>query len=227
MFFNKSKNKNIKTKKNIFSHKLKINNNHILHKLKLLNHFNYNFFIKINKLFSIKKNFIFKRRKTVKIIKELINQKIKVLLFYTDINNILRHLEFGLQPIKYIKLDSSQEYIVWTYLENQDYLEFELDNSTRHYFWNWIIEQKVNPNQIAVIALDIQILFEKTKNNWIFNNSTRRIQIYENINPQCFKWILIRNNEYIKRICNYIKNNNLNIQIFHGEKGNIIDITKK
>lgn len=215
MIFFKFKNKNIKEKK----HKL-------LQKKILLpmNNLKNNLFKNKNINKKIKNIFNFKRRKTKKIIKELNQQQIKTLLFYTDINNIIRQLEFGLQPIKNIKLSKKNEYIVWTYLEKNDYLEFELDNSTRYYFWNWIMEQKVDLIKIAIIAIDIQNLFNLTKKDWKYDNINRRIKIFEDVNPKSFNWILIKNNKYLNIIKTYIKNNNLKIKIFQGEKGTITNI---
>ncbi|AHF58222.1 hypothetical protein [Spiroplasma eriocheiris] len=175
----------------------------------------------------IKTGFSFKRRKTHKIIKNLNAQKIRTLLFYTDVSNVLRQLEFGIQPIKNIHLVKDSEYIVWTYLEKPDHIEFELDNSTRHYFWSWIAEQKVDPNQIAVIAIDIKKLFENTKTDWYYEETTRRVHLFEDVKPECIKWILMKNNEYLNRIQNYVKSTNLKIKVFQGEKGNIEEVANK
>ena len=172
----------------------------------------------------IKTGFSFKRRKTHKIIKELNRQRIKSLLFYTDISNVLRQLEFGLQPVKNIHLAKESEYIVWTYLEKPDHLEFELDNSTRHYFWSWIAEQKVDPSQIAVIAIDIQNLFHLTKKDWEYDDVTRRVKVFEDVKPGAIRWVLMKNNQYLSRIQMYVKSNNLKLKIFQGEKGNISNV---
>jgi hypothetical protein len=172
----------------------------------------------------IKTGFSFKRRKTRKIIKELNRQRIKSLLFYTDISNVLRQLEFGLQPVKNIHLAKESEYIVWTYLEKLDHLEFELDNSTRHYFWSWIAEQKVDPSQIAVIAIDIQDLFNLTKKDWEYDDVTRRVKVFEDVKSASIRWVLMKNNKYLNRIQMYVKNNNLKLKIFQGEKGNISNV---
>ncbi|AGM25452.1 hypothetical protein [Spiroplasma chrysopicola] len=176
----------------------------------------------------VKTGFSFRRRKTQKIIKEINSQKVKVLLFYTDVKNILRQLEFGLQPVNNIHLGKNDEYTVWTYLEKKDHLEFELDNSTRHFFWEWIAEQKVDPNQIAIVALDIKKLYEHTKADWEYDEVTRRIKIFENIKPEVISWILVKNPEYVKRIEQYLMSqNNLKIKLFKGEKGNIENLTVK
>ncbi|WHQ37597.1 acetyltransferase [Spiroplasma sp. SV19] len=172
----------------------------------------------------IKAGFGFKRRKTYKIIKELNRQRIKSLLFYTDTSNVLRQLEFGLQPVQNIHLAKESEYIVWTYLEKPDHLEFELDNSTRHYFWSWVAEQKVDPTQIAVIAIDIKKLFTLTKKDWEYDDVTRRIKIFEDVHPEAIRWILMKNNQYLNRIQTYVKSNHLSLKVFQGEKGNISDL---
>ena len=172
----------------------------------------------------IKTGFSFKRRKTHKIIKELNHQRIKSLLFYTDTSNVLRQLEFGLQPVQNIHLAKESEYVVWTYLEKPDHLEFELDNSTRHYFWSWVAEQKVDPSQIAVIAIDIKKLFLLTKKDWEYDDVTRRIKIFEDVKPEAIRWILMKNNQYLNRIQTYVKSNRLSIKVFQGEKGNISDL---
>lgn len=84
----------------------------------------------------------FRRRSTIQIIKYLENKNIFNLFFYTDVSNITLILEQGIKPSSQIKLLPKQEYIVWTYLEHATYLELELGNSTRHFFWKWCAEQK-------------------------------------------------------------------------------------
>ncbi|WP_338954883.1 acetyltransferase [Spiroplasma endosymbiont of Polydrusus cervinus] len=222
MLFNKLKEQDDQTKDN----KKEKKRNNLLQKLSSDN-LETSLFEDDNDNIKIKTGFSFKRHKTHKIIKEFNRQRVKLLLFYTDISNVLRQLEFGLQPIKNIQLAKESEYIVWTYLEKPDHLEFELDNSTRHYFWSWVAEQKVDPTQIAVIAIDIKSLFDLTKKDWEYDDVTRRVKVFEDVKPAAIRWILIKNNQYLNRIQTYVKSNHLKLKIFQGEKGNISSVLRE
>lgn len=172
----------------------------------------------------IKLGFGFRRHKTRSIIKNLKKNNIKSLLFYTDVENLMRQLEYGISPVNMIKLQKAEEYTVWTYLEKPDHIELELDSSGRHYFWKWINDQMLDPNNIAVVCLDIMPLFETTKKDWTYDESLKRISVYENIKPSNFKWILIKDNGKLERIKQYVETNKLKVKVFYGEKGNIEDL---
>ena len=163
-----------------------------------------------------------KRRETIKIIRNLNNKKISSLFFYTNESNIMRILEYGIQPINDINLKYNDKYIVWTYLEKGDHVELELSNSTRHYFWQWINQNNIDPNSIAIISIKIQKLFEKTKEDWIYNDKDKRIIIKENIPPECIEWILLKNFNYYERVKKYVDIYNLEIKIFSSKDSGLL-----
>ena len=163
----------------------------------------------------------FRRRSTIQIIKHLENKNIFNLFFYTDISNITLILEQGIKPSSQIKLLPKQEYIVWTYLEHATYLELELGNSTRHFFWKWCAEQNVDVNKIAIISVDIHKLFQNTVKDWGLNVDTNRVQIYETIPVEAIDWILVKDRKMFRLAKLYIDNQRLKLKLFQGNNGNI------
>lgn len=163
----------------------------------------------------------FRRRSTIQIIKYLENKNIFNLFFYTDVSNITLILEQGIKPSSQIKLLPKQEYIVWTYLEHATYLELELGNSTRHFFWKWCAEQNVDVNKIAIISVDIHKLFQNTIKDWGLNVDTNRVQIYETIPVEAIDWILVKDRKMFRLAKLYIDNQRLKLKLFQGNNGNI------
>ncbi|WP_174480323.1 acetyltransferase [Spiroplasma endosymbiont of Danaus chrysippus] len=163
----------------------------------------------------------FKRRSTIQIIKHLENKNIFNLFFYTDVSNITLILEQGIKPSSQIKLLPKQEYIVWTYLEHATYLELELGNSTRHFFWKWCAEQNVDVNKIAIISVDIHKLFQSTTKDWGLNVDTNRVQIYEIIPVEAIDWILVKDRKMFRLAKLYIDNQRLKLKLFQGNNRNI------
>ncbi|WP_381414933.1 acetyltransferase [Spiroplasma endosymbiont of Anurida maritima] len=168
---------------------------------------------------SIKVNFSFKKRKSQKILKNLYMQGVHKMLFYTDVANVMHQLEFGIQPISKITLDKGDEYRVWTYLEKNDSLEFELENSNRQNFWKWVTKNKVDPLKIAIISLDIKKVYDSLSQDLEFDETQRRVKVFETVSPKAFDWILIKNNIEVSRIKQYIRANKLKIKLYEGEKG--------
>ncbi|MBP1524997.1 MAG: acetyltransferase [Spiroplasma ixodetis] len=163
----------------------------------------------------------FRRRSTIQIIKHLENKNIFNLFFYTDVSNITLILEQGIKPSSQIKLLPKQEYIVWTYLEHATYLELELGNSTRHFFWKWCAEQNVDVNKIVIISVDIHKLFQSTTKDWGLNVDTNRVQIYETIPVEAIDWILVKDRKMFRLAKLYIDNQRLKLKLFQGNNGNI------
>ncbi|WP_342218679.1 acetyltransferase [Spiroplasma endosymbiont of Amphimallon solstitiale] len=163
----------------------------------------------------------FRRRSTIQIIKHLENKNIFNLFFYTDVSNITLILEQGIKPSSQIKLLPKQEYIVWTYLEHATYLELELGNSTRHFFWKWCAEQNVDVNKIAIISVDIHKLFQSTIKDWGLNVDTNRVQIYETIPVEAIDWILVKDRKMFRLAKLYIDNQRLKLKLFQENNGNI------
>ncbi|BET38825.1 acetyltransferase [Spiroplasma ixodetis] len=163
----------------------------------------------------------FRRRSTIQIIKHLENKNIFNLFFYTDVSNITLILEQGIKPSSQIKLLPKQEYIVWTHLEHTTYLELELGNSTRHFFWKWCAEQNVDVNKITIISVDIHKLFQNTVKDWGLNVDTNRVQIYETIPVEAIDWILVKDRKMFRLAKLYIDNQRLKLKLFQGNNGNI------
>jgi len=163
----------------------------------------------------------FRRRSTMQIIKHLESKNVFNLFFYTDVSNITLILEQGIRPSSQIKLLPKQEYIVWTYLEHATYLELELGNSTRHFFWKWCAEQNVNVNKIAVISIDIHKLFQNTEKDWGLNIDTNRVQIYETVAIEAIDWILLKDRKMFRLAKLYIDSKRLKLKLFQGNNDNI------
>ncbi len=166
--------------------------------------------------------FNFRRRNTIQIIKYLENKNIFNGFFYTDVHNITLLLEQGIKPTSEIKLLPKQQYVVWTYLEHATYLELELGNTTRHYFWKWCSEQNVQLNNIAIISINLNKLFETTYDEWGLNLETNRIQIYERIPIEAIDWILVKDRRIFRLARTHITGKNLKVKIFQGNDGEII-----
>lgn len=164
----------------------------------------------------------FRRRNTLQIVKYLESQNIFNAFFYTDVHNLSLILEQGIRPTGQIKLQPKEEYTVWTYLEHATYLELELANSTRHYFWKWCADQKVDLNNIAIISIDINKLFQITKQDWELNLETNRIQIYERIPISAIDWILVKNQKLFRLTKLHAEKQNLKLKVFQGNDGQII-----
>lgn len=164
----------------------------------------------------------FRRRNTMQIIKYLESKNIFNCFFYTDVHNIPLILEQGIKPTGQIKLLPKEEYTVWTYLEHATYLELELGNSTRHYFWKWCADLKVDLNNIAIISIDINRLFQTTKQDWELKLEVNRIQIFEKISNSAIDWILVKNQKMFRLAKLHAEKQNLKLKVFQGNEGQIL-----
>lgn len=164
----------------------------------------------------------FRRRNTLQIIKYLESKNIFNCFFYTDVHNLPLILEQGIKPTGQIKLAPKAEYTVWTYLEHATYLELELGNSTRHYFWKWCAEQNVDLSNLAIISVDVSKLFQSTKQDWELNLETNRIQVYEKISNSAIDWILVKNKKMFNLVQIHAEKQNLKLKVFQGNQGQII-----
>lgn len=160
----------------------------------------------------------FRRRNTLQIIKYLEGKEIFNCFFYTDVTNISLILEQGIRPTSLVKLLTKQEYTVWTYLEHATYLELELGNSTRHYFWKWCTDNKVDLNKIAIVSVDINKLFQVTSKDWGLNLETNRIQVYEIIPVAAIDWILLKDKKMFRLANMYVEKQNLKLKIYQGNQ---------
>ncbi|ALD66082.1 hypothetical protein [Spiroplasma cantharicola] len=158
------------------------------------------------------------QKKVLNIVK---NKKINNLYFYTDVNNILLILERGIRLLKDQKLKKDEEYIVWTYLENENSIGLEFDSSTRAHFWKWASESKVDIEKISVIGVDPHKLAKLTKNDWALDEVKNIVYIYETIPLEVIDFILIKDKANLKRIQTYVEANDIDIDVFFGETGNI------
>ncbi|AHI52548.1 hypothetical protein [Spiroplasma culicicola] len=158
------------------------------------------------------------QKKVFQIIKTKKNEN---LYFYTDVNNILLILENGIRLVKEQKLRSDQEYIVWTYLENNNSIGLEFDSSTRAHFWKWASEAKVDVEKISVVGIDPHKLAKLTKKDWALDNVGNIVYVYETIPVEAIDFIMIKDKSNLKRIQTYVEANDINIDVFFGETGNI------
>lgn len=160
------------------------------------------------------------------VLKILGSKKIKDLYFYTDVSNVLLILENGIRLVKDQKLKKNEEYTVWTYLENENSIGLEMDNSVRAHFWKWVGDAQVNVDNISVIGIDPQALAKLTKKDWAFDPSSNLIYIYETIPPEALTFIMIKDKTNLKRIETYVEANDIDVDVYFGETGNIKDVRK-
>ncbi|QGS51628.1 hypothetical protein [Spiroplasma tabanidicola] len=168
----------------------------------------------------LKKMFVGKaeQKKVLQIIKTKKNQN---LYFYTDVNNILLILENGIRLVKDQKLNKGEEYVVWTYLENNNSIGLEFDSSTRAHFWKWASEAKVDVEKISVIGINPVNLAKICKKDWALDNAGNIVYVYETIPVDAIDFIMIKDKANLKRIETYVNANDINIDVFYGETGNI------
>ncbi|WP_339034459.1 acetyltransferase [Spiroplasma endosymbiont of Cantharis rufa] len=165
---------------------------------------------------------LFKGKEQQKKVLNIIKTKnINNLYFYTDVNNILLILERGIRLLKDQNLKKNEEYIVWTYLENENSIGLEFDSSTRAHFWKWASESKVDIEKISVIGIDPHNLAKLTKNDWAFDEAKNIVYIYETLPLEAIEFILIKDKANLKRIQTYVEANDIDIDVFFGETGNI------
>ncbi|WP_338985356.1 hypothetical protein [Spiroplasma endosymbiont of Diplazon laetatorius] len=168
----------------------------------------------LKKLFSGKEG----QKKVLSIVK---SKKINNLYFYTDVNNILLILEHGIRLIKDQKLRKDEEYVVWTYLENENSVGLEFDSSTRAHFWKWASESKVDIEKITVIGIDPNVLAKHSKNDWAMDEVKNIVYVYETIPLEAIDFIMIKDKANLKRIQTYVEANDIDIDVFYGETGNV------
>ncbi|QBQ07399.1 acetyltransferase [Spiroplasma gladiatoris] len=143
------------------------------------------------------------------------------LYFYTDVNNILLILENGIRLLKDQKLNKTEEYIVWTYLENNNSIGLEFDSSTRAHFWKWASEAKVDVEKISVIGINAEKLARHCKKDWGLDTVGNLVYIYETIPVEAIDFIMIKDKANLKRIETFVEANDIDIDVFYGETGNI------
>lgn len=158
------------------------------------------------------------QKKIMAIIK---NKSVKNLLFYTDVDNVLLILDQGIKLIKEQKLDAGQEYIVWTYLENENSIGFEFDTSTRAHFWKWASDAKLDIEKIAIIGIDPKKLSDLCRKDWALDSVSNIVYVYENIPVEAIDYILIKDKHNLARIKTIIDANDMQIDVFFGEQGNL------
>ncbi len=168
-----------------------------------------------------KKSF-FRRSGEKQVLKIIKTKQISSFLFYTDVDNILFTLEYGIVPVEQKKQLIKKEYSVWTYLEKENSIGLEFDNSTRVNFWEWAKQAEVNVDQIAVIGIDPIKLSKYTTYDWTYDANSKITYINEAISLEAIEWILIKDKVNYERIKTFIEANDLEIRVFYGESGNII-----
>jgi len=167
-----------------------------------------------------KKKFKLLKFHNKKILNSLNEKKITWLYLYLDAFNLKYIIENGIKICKNIVLKNDQKYVVWSFSQLQDQTNFILEND-ENVFWNWFYEQNLNENYIMTIAINKNNLFNYCKKNWKFNQNI--LTIFESIPNNIISWILIHDKEKFNQGNLLIKKNNLNIKIFYGSEGQIIN----
>ncbi|ARU92151.1 hypothetical protein SCLARK_001687 [Spiroplasma clarkii] len=163
------------------------------------------------------------RNEVLKVLKQ---KNIKDLYFYTDINNVMLILENGIRLVKDQRLTKAEEYTVWTYLENKNSIGLEMDNSVRAHFWKWVSEAKINVEMISVIGINPEKLDKLTKQDWAYDAKDNLVYIYETIPVEAISFIMVKDKTNLKRIQTYVEAQDIAIDVYFGETGNIKNVTK-
>ncbi len=108
--------------------------------------------------------------------------------------------------------------------KKKQYIDCELENSSRAIFWNWVIENKINTQDIAIFVININKLFELTKQDWLEINEKNIVRIFENIEPSTIDSILVQKSSDLESINKYVNRHNLKINIYKGNQGKIKNI---
>ncbi|AKU80201.1 hypothetical protein [Spiroplasma turonicum] len=164
------------------------------------------------------------QKKILQIIK---NKNIDNLFFYTDVNNLLIILENGIQLVKEKIVGNNEEYIVWTYLEHKESIGLEFETSTRAHFWKWATNSNVDVERISVIGINPYKLADLSKNDWAYDSTKKIIYVYETIPVEAIEYIMIKDKSNLKRIQTFVDANDIDIDVFYGESGNIDKKEKK
>lgn len=83
----------------------------------------------INNIFSINKN------EKKKILHLITKKNIESLLFYTDLRNLEFIVQNGIHTLNNLTLKDDKYYFVWSFLQHEESIDLEFDNSSRAYFW--------------------------------------------------------------------------------------------
>ncbi|QHX35716.1 acetyltransferase [Spiroplasma sp. TIUS-1] len=169
-----------------------------------------------------KKSF-FRNSGEKKVLRITSENDVKSYLFYTDISNILFILENGINPVNNIRDLITTEYTVWSYLEHDESIGLEFDNSNRKNFWGWIEESEADIKSIAVIGIDPSTLSDITVYDWSYDDKSKTVAINEPIGVEAIQWIMVKEKAEFNAIKARVSILNLKIRIFLGDNGSIIE----
>lgn len=175
----------------------------------------------LNRIFAINKT------EKQKILSLLAKTDVQDLLFYTDVRNVPSILKYGIKTINNIKLNENEIYYVWSYLQHDNSIDLEFDNSTRAYFWKWTNDITFNPKTIAVIGINPHHLNELTQKDWLLDRAQNFVNVSENIYAETFSWLLVQDIAYYKTAQSIIKSNGLEMDLYYGDNGVVKIATKE
>ncbi len=177
--------------------------------------------MKNQKLPNLDIKFNLKKWKTKKMILKYKLNETDGFLFYTDVDNLPYILNNGINPVNKIKLENNERYTVWSYSQLTDQVNIEDSSKSHDNFWIWLSEQNINASKVAVININLNLLFNQSKKNWKYNSYNNIISIFENINIKTFEWIMVRNKQAKISTEKIINDKSLKIKIFYGLDGNV------
>ncbi|ATG97589.1 hypothetical protein [Mesoplasma lactucae] len=165
--------------------------------------------------------FLMNKSEKKKILKLAQKKDVSFFLFYTDYRNILNIIENGITQLKNINLSKDETYYVWSYLQHDESVDLELDNSSRAYFWKWATDAHVKLENLCVIGIDPLKLAEQTVNDWVYDSSLKLVSVHETIPAESIAWIMIRREKPLKNIEQMVKMADLDIDVYYGNNAEI------
>jgi len=160
--------------------------------------------------------FLLNKTEKKKIFNIMTKKHINYLLFYTDYRNLKNILNYGIRPLKDVKLVKDEVYYVWSYLQHDESVDLEFDLSSRAYFWKWAATSDMDVEQMCVIAIDPIKLIEQTVNDWFYDSSLKLVSVHERIPSESFAWVMVRKPGIINKIEDLVAQQKMTINVYYG-----------
>ncbi|EXU60263.1 hypothetical protein [Mycoplasma mycoides] len=157
--------------------------------------------------------FITKENEKKNVLDFINKQDIQYFLFYTNSKNWLNILQYGICPVKEIKLKADEEYVVWSFQQKDYSIGLAFDISSRAQFWKWLKDTDIKTDQFLTIAINPNTLYRVTKKDWVWDKSLSMVFINEAIQIECIEWILFRDYDLYKKAEEYLRKTLLNDSI--------------
>ncbi|AEM68941.1 hypothetical protein [Mycoplasma putrefaciens] len=219
----KKKDKKVKSKLKEFN---KENIKELVSKLKFWK--NNNDLIEDNYFDNLLNSFFMTKESEKKTIIDLFEKKgIEYFLFYTDHKNWQNILDYGIRPVKRLILKPTEEYVVWSYQQQEHSILLEFDVSSRAHFWKWMTDTGFNPKEVMIIGINPKHLAKSTKKDWIWDRSKSMAIISEDIQVESIDWIMFRSYQVYRKAQQAIEQSGLKIKLYFGTDGVVKQESRK